>query len=237
MVSLKKKTLLIIAPHPDDEVIGCAGLIQKVKKDGGKVFVLFLTVGNTRDFTKKGLSTEAERKKEIEKVAVYLNYDDYDISFPGNKYHLKLDTLGQKALMDEIERESSVALERVRPDIVAFPSASSYNQDHKIAANAALASLRPASPTSKHFVSTVISFEEVADNWTIDPKFTPNYFEVLSDLQLEKKLSAVKLYASQYRPTPSTRSGTALKALSILRGVQSGNKYSEGFFIHRILQP
>ena len=50
MFDFKGQKLLVIAPHPDDEVIGCAGLIQKIKNGGGKVFVLFLTVGDTNDF-------------------------------------------------------------------------------------------------------------------------------------------------------------------------------------------
>ena len=77
MTSLIKQRLLIIAPHPDDEVIGCAGLIQKVKNNGGKVFVLFLTVGDTKDFSKKGISSLNDRKKEIKKVSSFLKYDSH----------------------------------------------------------------------------------------------------------------------------------------------------------------
>src|SRR3990167_4258794 len=48
-MDFKKQKLLVIAPHPDDEVIGCGGLIAKIKDAGGQVYVLFLTVGDTRD--------------------------------------------------------------------------------------------------------------------------------------------------------------------------------------------
>src|SRR3989344_9283508 len=83
--SLIKQRLLVVAPHPDDEVIGCGGLIQKIKEGSGKVYILFLTVGETRDFSKKGISSLATRKKEIEKVAKFLQYDDYDIALEGEQ--------------------------------------------------------------------------------------------------------------------------------------------------------
>src|SRR3989344_3474180 len=105
MVSLNKETLLVIAAHPDDEVLGCGGLISRVKEGGGKVFVLFLTNGTTADFSGKGISTAAEREEEIKDVSEFLRFDGYRIAFAGNKFHLRLDeAVSQKDLRDEIER-------------------------------------------------------------------------------------------------------------------------------------
>ena len=106
--------LLVIAPHPDDEVIGCGGLIQKVKKAGGKVYVIFLTNGTTNDFSKNGPSTENERDEEIKKVSKFLDFDDYHIAFEGNDFHLKLDTIGQKKIMETSSwrRESCTVLSK-----------------------------------------------------------------------------------------------------------------------------
>ena len=129
--SLKNQKLLIVSPHPDDEAIGCGGTIAKVKQEGGKVYVLFLTVGSTKDFSKIGKSTLFQREREVKHVAAFLQFDDYHIAFPGDKYHLKLDIIGQHRLMDVIERESSVSIENIKPTMVAFPSFASYNQDHR----------------------------------------------------------------------------------------------------------
>ncbi len=106
MMGLQDETLLIIAPHPDDEVLGCGGLIKKIKKQGGKVYVLFLTVGDTEDYRKEGLSTSSERMREIERVAKFMKYDDYRVAFPGNKYHLQLDNVPQIEIMKELENGS-----------------------------------------------------------------------------------------------------------------------------------
>ena len=236
MLDLKgPQKLLVIAPHPDDEVIGCAGLIQKVKQNKGKVYVLFLTVGDTNDFSKTGSSSLTARKKEIENVSEFLEYDDYDIAFEGDDYHLKLDKLGQKKLMDVIERESKVSIEKIKPTIVVFPSASSYNQDHRIAALATHAALRPSNKESKHFVPTILKYEEAADLWSTEEKRSPDVLVSLSEAEINTKLKALRLYKSQDRPAPNTRSAKVLESLSILRGSQAGTQYAEGFISHRLI--
>lgn len=235
MIELIRQRLLIIAPHPDDDVIGCGGLIQKVKEEGGHVFVLFLTVGDTKDFSKEGSSSAPSRKKEIERVAKYLSYDDYDIVFEGNDFHLKLDLLGQKSLIDKIERESRVSIEKIKPSIIAIPSSSSYNQDHRIAAVAAYAACRPANPSEKHFVPTVLSYEQMADTWSINDQKLPILFVSLTKKQVDSKIAAMRFYKSQVRPFPNLRSLKSLKILAALRGAQAATDYAEAFGVERIV--
>ena len=235
MLDLKKQNLLVIAPHPDDEVVGCGGLIKRVKDAGGKVYVLFLTVGDTKDFSKKGVSFGKEREREIETVAKFLKFDDYHLAFNGNSYHLKLDTLGQKTIMDAIERESRIALEKIKPSIVAFPSTSSYNQDHRIAAEAAHAALRPADGRDKHFVKTVLAYEEPSDSWALKERAEVNFFAELTKKDLDAKVKAMNLYMSQVREGFNSRSTPALKNLAYFRGFQSGVEIAEGFFNYRLV--
>ena len=211
MISLIKQRLLIIAPHPDDEIIGCGGLIQKIKEGGGKVYILFLTVGDTKDFSKKGISNSSTRKKEIEKVAKFLKYDNYDIALEDKQFHLKLDILGQKKLMDVIERESSVSIEEIRPTILALPFSSSYNQDHRL------------------------SYEEPADLWNISAPNSLSIFVTFTRKELDIKIKAMKLYTSQNRPFPNLRSLKTLELVASLRGSQIGSAYAEGFGIHRLV--
>ena len=235
MISLIKQRLLIIAPHPDDEIIGCGGLIQKIKEGGGKVYILFLTVGDTKDFSKKGISNSSTRKKEIEKVAKFLKYDNYDIALEDKQFHLKLDILGQKKLMDVIERESSVSIEEIRPTILALPFSSSYNQDHRAAALASHAACRPAAPFDKHFIPTVLSYEEPADLWNISAPNSLSIFVTFTRKELDIKIKAMKLYTSQNRPFPNLRSLKTLELVASLRGSQIGSAYAEGFGIHRLV--
>ena len=113
MLSFKDKKVLIISPHPDDEVIGCGGLISKIKENGGKVYVLFLTNGDTNDFSAVGKSTSRQRNNEIEKVAKFLKFDDYEIAFEGNSYHLRLDKVPQIEIISKIETIKLTKHERI----------------------------------------------------------------------------------------------------------------------------
>ena len=224
-----------MAPHPDDEVVGCGGLISKVKNAGGRVYVLYLAVGDTKDFTKRGISTGNERVKEIEKVVRYLKIDGYDLVFKGNEYHLKLDLLGQKKIMDAIERKSSVSLEKIKPTMICIPPINSYNQDHRIATEAAHASLRPASQDDKHFVKYVLSYEEPSDSWSMREKIEPNFFIKLSKKDLDAKIEAMNLYKSQARTGYNTRSSKTFKNLANLRGAQTGTEMAEAYLIYRMV--
>ena len=235
MFELKKQKLLVIAPHPDDEVLGCAGLIKKIKDNKGKVFILFLTLADTKDFLKTTFSTSLQREKEIKNVAKLLKFDDYDIALRGSDYHLKLDRHGQFELMNLIERKSKVAIEKIRPTIIAFPDPDSYNQDHRLAARSTHAALRPAAKENKHFVDTVLSYEMPADNWSLSPVREPDIFLPLSGSEMENKIKAWKLYKSQLRDAPNPRSLKIVKDFASFRGSLAGCEYAECFRSHRIL--
>lgn len=233
-MDLTQKKLLVIAPHPDDEVLGCGGLIQKVKRAGGKVYVLYLTVGDTQDFSKKGASSVSERRKEIEAVVRYLKIDEYDIGHVG-MHHLKLDVLGRLEVMSLVERKSKVAIEKVKPDIVAFPSLYSYNQDHQLTARATHTALRPAESETKHFVKTAIAYEVPADGWSMHHQIVPNVFMRLTREEIQTKTRAMELYVSQMRPFPNPRSLETIESLARLRGSHTSAEFAEGYVGYRII--
>lgn len=235
MLDLKRQTLLIIAPHPDDEVLGCGAFIKRIKDENGKVYVLFLTVGDTKDFSKKGISFGKDREREMKAVAKFLKFDNYYLAFKGNNYHLRLDILGQKLLMDVIERDCPVAIEKVKPTIVAFPYPFSYNQDHRLAAAATHACLRSAPRKDKHFVPIVLSYEEPSDGWTLHNQPELNFFVDVKEKDITAKQKAMQMYQSQNRTNNNPRSIQILKNLSLLRGSQIGEKYAEAFYAHRII--
>jgi LmbE family N-acetylglucosaminyl deacetylase len=235
MLKFKNKRLLIISPHPDDEVIGCGGLIAKVKKEGGKVFVLFLTNGDTKDFSKSGKSTRTQRAKEIERVAKFMNYDDYHIVMEGNPYHLKLDSVPQLELIEAIERSSRLSIEKVKPAAVLFPHPESYSQDHRASAFAAFAACRPADGRLKFQPKMVLAYEIPADQWGLGKFPIANFYVKLSSGNLKKKLAAVELYKSQEREHPNPRSILTLKSLATLRGAHSNFNLAEAFFCYRLV--
>lgn len=235
MLDLKQKTLLVIAPHPDDEVIGCAGLIQKVKKENGKVYILFLTVADTQDFSKRGQSTTDERLEEIRNVAGFLAFDGWRIALPGKEYHLKLDQVPQLDLISEIERGEKISIESTKPDIIVFPEFGDYNQDHRAAAAATFAACRPAPSAEKYIPATIVSSEAPMSAWShASQASNVNMFLPLTEMETKNKMAAMDMYATQVRAPNHPRHSETLRALAQLRGSTSGHPYAEAFTVHKI---
>lgn len=234
-MDLENKTLLIISPHPDDEILGCGGLIKKVKDSGGKVYVLYLTIGDTIEFTAhEAYSTQEQRLLEIQQVATFLKYDGWTVAFPGNQYHLKLDTLPQADIISAIENGPKVSIETVHPDIVATTQLSDYNQDHRAACTAAITACRPSPYNAKGKIKVVLGYEFTA---TVGSGFEPylerNFFLQLTEQDIEDKLAAMRLYDSQVREKAHTRSLENMRNLALLRGAMCGANYAEGFHCYR----
>lgn len=236
MVDLKKQKLLIVAPHPDDEVLGCGGFIKKIKDAGGKVYVLFLTVGETQEYSHNGATTSDQRIAEIEKVAKFMQYDDYKIAFVGNTYHLQLDQMPQKQIITEIENGTTISLNKIKPTTIACPQPDDYNQDHRAAAQAVFTATRPVPDDIKPFQNMVIGFESVATaDWTTTTVPNHNFFVELSDTELDAKLAAINLYKSQVRTGAHPRSIQSLKNLAHFRGLQCGKSAAEAYNCYRQL--
>ncbi|HYF12856.1 MAG TPA: PIG-L family deacetylase [Candidatus Paceibacterota bacterium] len=238
MLDLKDQRLLVIAPHPDDEIFGCGGLIYRIKQAGGEVFVLYLTVGTTKDYSKNGVSTSDERIEEIKRVAKFMGFDGWRIALPGNDYHLQLDHVPQKILANEIERGevergSTISLQAVKPTILAIPSYFDYNQDHRAANKAATTATRPVPPKYKHLPNTIIEYEFPYSEWSDVERPSPNLFIDLDKKALKAKLDALKLYKSQLKVQNGPLSLYGVETLARMRGLHSGNSAAEAFVIRR----
>jgi N-acetylglucosamine malate deacetylase 1 len=234
MIDLRGQKLLILSPHPDDEVLGCGGLIKKIKNAGGKVYVLFLTVGTTEDYSKSGKSTDTERMAEIEKVAKFFDYDDYAVAFSGGEYHLRLDTLPQKELIHAIERGSRISIDKIKPTIIATTHPNDYNQDHRVCAQALFAATRPTPQTLKASPKLILGYEStVTAQWASVPTYNPNFFVSLNKTELEAKIKAMALYASQLRSDGHQRSASGITAAAEYRGFLAGEQFAEAYFSYR----
>lgn len=229
MVELEGRRMLVVAPHPDDEVIGCGGTISRAKEQGAEVFVLFVTVGETSDLSGAGPSTAQDRMQEVHAVADYLDFDGYAVAFEGSRYHLQLDDMPQHTLIGEIEDRSPMSIQALEPDIVLLPRIDSYNQDHRAVSHAVMSALRPTGGHHNHQPPCVWVYEEAADQWNPGSSTTPNVYVSLDESHLDRKFHALKLYDTQYRESPNPRSVPVLAGLAALRGSQSGTPLAEAF--------
>ncbi len=237
MLALKDHRILIVAPHPDDEVLGCGGLMYQCKKQGGEVYVLFLTVGSTKDFSNDGSNSyTGERMQEIEKVMKFLEVDGYRMAFPGDQYHLQLDKIPQRDLINEIERGKGVSMETVKPTIICSPMVNDYNQDHRAASTALATACRPKPHDLRSTPTMLLQYELAPSTWTTTPDAVGmNLFLDLDNDALNSKIAAMNLYKSQIKHEKSGLSPYGIQTLAQMRGIQSGYEYAEAYFAKRIL--
>ena len=233
-MKLEKERLLIIAPHADDEVLGCFRLINKIKENGGKVFVQVLTMGG---YTKRGHGrlTKETWKKEFLKVSKLLKIDRYDIAFYNDEIK-HYDNMPQMDLIDYIDYESKVSISKIKPTIVALPTIFSTHQDHVHTYKVTIAALRPHPQKTNPFTNLVLSYES-PEYYFWSPysemgKFSPNFYLEQSKEQINKKIRTLNVYKSQLRK--GQRDGNKVTALAKIRGSEVGLDYAESFHIHRL---
>ena len=142
MNDFSKERLLVIAPHSDDEILGCGGLISKIKSSGGKVYVLIFNLGFEKDDT---IESQEKRKNEVKSAMAVLNVDDYHLVNDRPDNNRDLDAKPLHSLIEVIESTSNVSLEKIAPTMVAIPTIFSHHQDHVHVHHACIAALRPIS--------------------------------------------------------------------------------------------
>jgi N-acetylglucosamine malate deacetylase 1 len=228
--------VLVIAPHPDDEVFGCGGLIYCLKQCGAEVHVLYMTVGTTVDFSARGRSTAEERLAEIDRVASFLGFDSHAVALPGDDNHLRLDARPRRELVDVIERTGPLALAKLRPDVVIAPSWGDYNQDHQAVYEATIAACRPGAPDYRTVPRVVLTYELPYVAWSmVEHQPTPGLLVPLSPEALAAKLGALELYRSQLKSSSGPISLRGAETLARFRGLLSGSDAAEAFHVKRLV--
>ncbi|HVZ62352.1 MAG TPA: PIG-L family deacetylase [Candidatus Nitrosotalea sp.] len=234
-MNFKNERLLIIAPHADDEVLGCFGLIKKIKDSGGKVFVLIVSIGGYNKIGYGKVRKEVWRKEFLQ-VKKSLGIDDYDIGFFDDKTMLRLDTTPVIDLINMIESETKVSLFKIKPSIIAIPTIFSTHQDHIVIYQACMTALRIRPQTDNHVSPMVVSYESPEYSfwsWYSEfGRFQPNFYLKLKKEEIDCKIDALKYYKSQLRK--NHRDEKSIIRLGTQRGSEIGTEYAEAYHIHRL---
>lgn len=209
-------SVLIFAPHNDDEVLGVGGTAAKLSSTGEDVYICEVTSGPNF----QTLQHEANLADKILgiKKRIFLELP-----------YVELDIISKK----EVNRLFSNVINTIKPNIVFLPHIGDIHTDHKETAKAALVAVRPYSAP---FVKKVYSYETLSEseweNPTLNNCFNPN---VWSDIEnfMEFKIAAFSCYKSQIKEFPHPRSIEAIKALGKFRGSSAGFKYAEAFMLIR----
>lgn len=222
--------VLVVSPHADDEVLGCAGLMAKLAESGCEVHVLHMAVDGFHHYGLDRRTTYGERVEEIEAVAGLLGYS-YEIAYGDRDLIEKLDTLPLRELVDLFEAK----INERRPDLLLLPSGTDYDQDHIAVFRAAFAAARPiAEVFGKWLVPHVLTYEMTKLNWAVEPLPRSVAYCDISGY-LDTKIESVRLYATQFRPNPHIRSPESVSALATIRGKEVGVEHAEAFGVLRTM--
>ena len=215
--------VLIIAPHPDDEVLGCGGTIAKHVAFGNEVYVCVVTKGAEPLFS----------EEQVEKVRGECRKANNILGVKGIEF---LDF--PAAMLEEVPRYKlndalSNIIQNIKPNEVYIPHRGDMQLDHKLIVDAAMVALRPK---YEHVVNRIYSYETPSETgWDVpneENAFIPNVYNDISR-HIETKLEALECYQTQMGHYPNARSVEAEKALAMYRGSTVHTEYAEAFELIR----
>ena len=211
--------ILILSPHPDDETLGCGGLLLKYKKKGYKIDIVFFTRMCDETFTKKQI---LKRNKELDLIKKSYKFNTvYNLNYPTTK----LDKLNDSELIKKI----SECIKKSQPSIILTPSMIDIHTDHNKVTRCALSCVKTFRNDS---ILKVMFYETLSEtNFNFGKSFTPNYFEDIS-LFINKKINIIKIFKSEFKKHPFPRSKDSVLSLAKLRGSQCNFKFAEAFQIY-----
>lgn len=217
--------VLVIAPHPDDETLGCGGCLLKHKANGDQLSWLIATCGHEPQWSAELL---AQKEREIGRVAAAYGFENtFRLNFPT----IKLDAIPLEEIIVAIRE----AVADAKPDLVYVNHFGDVHSDHRVVFEATMSVLKPFY-SAKHGVKKVLSYEVLSSTDAMPANqaraFVPNVFVDVTKF-LEEKLEIMSLYESEMQASPLPRALDSLRALARFRGASVGVEFAEAFMLVR----
>lgn len=231
---MKFDRILVIAAHPDDEVLGCGGTICKLAKEGKHVKILFLGEGSSCRFPREkinsleSLAATQERRRFADAAMVTLKITDtVFVDLPCGRF----DTISIIDIAKIIEE----CIADFSPDTVFTHAPNDTNNDHRLTFQATLQATRPV---PNYPVRNLLSYEVLSSSeWHFTETFRPNFF-ICIDEEIDDKIRAFNCYAhTEARSFPFPRCTEGLIVAAKNRGMQIGHKHAEAFIVIRSILP
>lgn len=223
------RKILVVAAHPDDEILGLGGTIHKCIKNGDIADCLILGEGITSRQGKRedtGLAMLDELKNNAQSAGKIIGYREIHFAdLPDNKF----DSMPLLEVIKRVEKH----IDAFKPEIIYTHHYGDLNIDHRVTFEAVMTACRPV---GGYFVKEIYCFETPSStewNFKYDGNmFKPNVFIDIQDT-LEAKLKAIECYKSEIKEYPHPRSLKALEMIAARWGIIVGKNYVEAFELIR----
>ena len=218
--------ILVVAPHPDDEVLGCGGTIRKFTSKGREAHVLIVTRGDPKLYAEERIANVRNEARKAHRLLGVAETVFADYLAPNLDMTSKAEIAGT---IGETIRERKI-------DTLFLPHRGDIHHDHRVVFEAGLVAARPvgANPVKKIFAYETLSETEWAAPYS-DDSFIPTYFVDIAQ-EIEHKLAAISCFASQLREFPNPRSLENIESLAKFRGATVGFERAEAFATIRIIE-
>ena len=220
------KKVLVIAAHPDDEVLGCGGVIAKHVFQGDEVHLVFMSDGvkSRSQFLEENLKQRMNASKLAQSLlgitsSQYLDFQDN-----------RMDSI---ALLDIIQKLEPI-IDNLKPSVVYTHHHGDLNIDHQLTHSAVITACRPVPNFS---VREIYGFEVLSSTeWSNSQQsiFRPTFYTDITK-HISKKISAAKAYQEEMRDPPHSRSIKHIEILAQHRGYSIGVDMAEAFEVYRIV--
>ena len=204
--------------HPDDEVLGCGGVICKHVAEGDEVHVAVVSVASEPEWD---LSYRNNKLKEQEQVDEYLGIT--------SRHHFNIPVLEMNTIpRGRFNYMISDYINELQPDIVYTHWYKDLNEQHQ------LVGLAGVIGTRLPMQCKVLMFENESTRYSLEA-FRPNYYVSLTSEYLNKKCNAFEFYKSEQKEAPHPRSIRGIWNQTFYRGHEVGLNYAEAFYLVRVV--
>lgn len=217
--------VLVIAPHPDDETLGCGGTILKHRAAGDSISWMIVTRAHEPRWPRDVIE---RREKEIEQVSEAYGFDQrFRLTFPA----AMMDTIP----IDDVLKQIGEVVSEAKPDWVYTVHAGDVHSDHRVVFDASMSALK-SFRSGSHGVRRVLSYETISSTDAMPPSrmsvFAPNvYCDITA--YMDRKLEIMSLYQGEVHASPLPRALDSIRALGRFRGATVAVEYAEAFMLLR----
>lgn len=225
---MNMNNILVVAAHPDDDILGCGGLLHKYRDR--EVHVVFLAEGTSCRYPLEEINQDQVRQEMAQRNQAGVDALARLGVLPPKFCNLPCGRLDTMPIIDLGKIVESEIYKR-KPDTILTHSSCDANNDHRLVFQAVLQASRPG---TLNRVNHLLSFEVLSSSeWRFEQSFLPNVFIPLSEEDMQAKVDAFNIYDTEKKAFPFPRCEEGIRYQGRVRGMQVGEPYCEAFKLIR----